>query len=41
MSALTRELHSKGWVTEIAYLGADEWRALWDDQELQDDKKDN
>ncbi|GFS10944.1 UPF0420 protein C16orf58-like protein [Elysia marginata] len=41
MSSLTRELHSQGWVTEMAYLGADEWRALWDDQELQHDKKDN
>ncbi|KAK3798382.1 hypothetical protein RRG08_063392 [Elysia crispata] len=41
MSSLTRELHSQGWVTETAYLGADEWRALWDDQELQDYKKDN
>lgn len=41
MSSLTRELHRQGWVTEMAYLGADEWRALWDDQELLDDKKDN
>uniref|UniRef100_A0A0B7BU16 DUF647 domain-containing protein n=1 Tax=Arion vulgaris TaxID=1028688 RepID=A0A0B7BU16_9EUPU len=38
MSSLTRELHVKGWITEIALLGADEWRALWDFDELQDKK---
>ncbi|BFZ18691.1 hypothetical protein BsWGS_21730 [Bradybaena similaris] len=38
MNSITRELHAKGWVTEVALLGADEWRALWDFDELQDKK---
>jgi hypothetical protein len=38
ISSLTRDLHAKGWVTEVALLGADEWRALWDFDELQNKK---
>ncbi|CAG5123515.1 unnamed protein product [Candidula unifasciata] len=38
MNSITRELHAKGWVTEVALLGADEWRALWDFDELQNKK---
>ncbi|CAL1544581.1 unnamed protein product [Lymnaea stagnalis] len=34
LSSLTRELHAHGWVTEVALLGANEWRALWDYEEL-------
>ncbi|XP_013064724.2 RUS family member 1-like [Biomphalaria glabrata] len=34
ISPLTKDLHNKGWITEIALLGANEWRALWDYEEL-------
>ncbi|XP_012944155.1 RUS family member 1 [Aplysia californica] len=38
MNAWTRGLHTQGWVTETALLAADEWRALWDFEYLEDKK---
>ncbi|XP_059174146.1 RUS family member 1-like isoform X2 [Physella acuta] len=35
ISSIAKELHVKGWVTEVVLLGANEWRALWDYDELQ------
>ncbi|KAH9518633.1 rus1 protein C16orf58 [Bulinus truncatus] len=40
ISSLTKDLHNKGWITEIALLGANEWRALWDYDELSSKKTD-